>query len=200
MQEELLLPVAESAGTPLPSQMSFPRRILVVDPDPFMCHLSADLLIQQGYEVNATEDGALGWEELQTNDYNLVITGHKPPRLSGLKLVRKVQEVRPALPVVVVARKLPARERVQNPSLHIVAMPFKPSALEAVLITVRIVLDRPGIGSAKIPPLSNPPCQSSATRDMPSLQVLAPVQVFKQKSWEIHQRSGGFSYSGLNDW
>lgn len=198
MQENTLLPVAEFIGTPLASQTSPPGRILVVDPDPFICHLSADLLIQNGYEVNATEDAGLGWEELQANDYNLLITGHTPPRLNGVKLVRKVQEVRPALPVVMVARKLPARERVQSPSVHIVAMLFRPRALDAVLSTVRIVLSRTDPVRVEISPPSKPPVPSPvAPGQLP--QGAPPAPVLKQMLLEIHQRSGGHICWGLNE-
>jgi DNA-binding response OmpR family regulator len=195
MQENLPFPAAESVGTQPQSQMSSPRRILVVDQDPYLRHLSADLLMQQGYEVNAAEDGTVGREELQTNDYSLLITSHTPPMLNGVKLVRKAREIQPALPVVMVARKLPVRERVQHPSLHIVAMLFRPTALDSVLRTVRIVLGCTG----SVPAQVAPPCPPPTTAAGKPEPVEAPFRALKRLIWEIHQRSGGHICSGLNE-
>ena len=53
-------------------QVNQPHRILVVESDPFSLPFSAEVLIQHGYEVNATEDGEAAWEELQTINYHLL--------------------------------------------------------------------------------------------------------------------------------
>lgn len=135
-----LHPTTDSAAPALQLELKLPQRILVVDRDPYVRHLSADVLIQHGFEVNAAEDGAAGWEELQANDYNLLITEHDPPKLTGLQLIRKVRAARRSLPVVMVAGKLPTRELARSPSLQLAATLLKPLPIEALLDTVKIVL------------------------------------------------------------
>jgi len=98
------------------------------------------VLIRHGYEVNAAEDGAAGWEELQVNNYNLLITEHELPRITGITLVRKLRAARMALPVVLVAERLPARELAGNPSLRLAATLLKPLAVVTLLDTVKIIL------------------------------------------------------------
>lgn len=134
------LPVTDSIGSPLQFQPHPPRRILVVDQDPYICHLNADVLIRHGFEVNAVEDGAAGWEELQANPYHLLITELDLPKITGVKLVRKLRDARLDLPVVMVARRLPTRELARNPSLQLAATLLKPLATETLLATVKIVL------------------------------------------------------------
>ena len=139
MPENNFFQMTESAGSLVQLQPNLPRRILVVDHDPYVCHLSADVLIRHGYEVNAVEDGASGWEELQSNLYNLLITEHDLPKISGVKLVRKVRAARLALPVVMIAEKLPAH-LTRNPSLQLAATLLKPLPVNALLDTVKIIL------------------------------------------------------------
>jgi hypothetical protein len=54
----------------------------MVEPDPLLLHLSAEVLIRQGYVVNAAEDAATAWEELQAINYHLLITNYKLPKIT----------------------------------------------------------------------------------------------------------------------
>lgn len=140
MRDDQIFQACESVRTPLQSRMNPPCRILVVDDDPYICHLSAEALIRHGYEVNAAEDGVSGWEELRANNYKLLIAEHALPKVTGIELVRAVRAARMALPVVMVAKKLPAQELARNPSLQLAAMLLKPFAVDALLDTVKNVL------------------------------------------------------------
>ena len=75
---------AKAAAAPTPGATHRPHRILVVDDDPYICHLSAEVLIPHGYEVNAVEDHIAGWTALQSDPYDLLITDLDMPGLSGL--------------------------------------------------------------------------------------------------------------------
>lgn len=121
-------------------QTNSPHSILVLDRDPFFRHLSAEVLIQQGYQVNAGEDGATGWEELQANHYNLLITEPDLPKLTGVKLIGKLRAARIILPVVMVADRLPTRALARTPPLQVAAMLSKPISFDTLLDTVNIVL------------------------------------------------------------
>ena len=46
----------------------------MVDDDSDLRQLYADALARPGYHIDAVEDGAAGWEALQVNNYNLLIT------------------------------------------------------------------------------------------------------------------------------
>lgn len=140
MSDNNLHPATESNGRPVQLQLNLPQRILVVDRDPYVRHLSADVLIRHGYEVNAVEDGATGWKELQAYKYHLLITDHDLPKLTGLELVRKIRAARMLLPVVMAAGTLPTRALGRNPSLQFSAMLLKPLPVDTLLDTVRILL------------------------------------------------------------
>src|ERR1035441_6822218 len=105
MKDNNILPVAEPAGATVQCQTSPPCRILVVDDEPDIRRLNAEVLKSSGYEVDTAEDGKAGWQALQAvthapDSYDLLITDHNMPELSGLALVKKLRAARMALPVI----------------------------------------------------------------------------------------------------
>jgi len=128
------------------------QRILVVDDDSFFCHRNAEVLIRHGYEVNAAEDGAAGWKELQANRYNLLITENELPSLTGLQLVKKLRSARMALPVILsTEKKLPA-PAVRLLRLQPVITLLKPYTIAEFIGAVRVVLGAPDADGERLAP------------------------------------------------
>ena len=139
MKENKISLAGEPACALLQREPNPPRRILVVDDDSDIRQLSTEVLIHSGYVVDAAADGAAAWEALQIKAFNLLITDHNMPRLTGVELVKKLRSARMALPVIL-ATGLPTAELVQNPSLQLAAMLPKPFSIEELLETVSVVL------------------------------------------------------------
>ena len=114
------------------------RRILVVDDDVAIRQLSTELLIHFGYQVDAAEDGATGWEALHAKQYDLLITDNNMPNVSGIELVKKVRSAHMTLPVIMVSGTIP-EELNRNPSLLDAAL-LKPFTPHELLETVNDVL------------------------------------------------------------
>jgi len=140
MKDNTISPAGESACAPLECPTKPPGRILVVEDDRDLRQLNARALIHSGYAVDTAEDGAAGWEALQANRYDLVITDNNMPRLTGIELLKKLCAARIALPVIMAAARLPIQELARNPSLQPVAVLPKPFYLSQLLETVRAVL------------------------------------------------------------
>jgi DNA-binding response OmpR family regulator len=140
MKDSELLQAGELAGGAVPSPANSSHRILVVDDDPYICQLSAEVLIRHGYEVDAAADGAAAWEALNAGNYDLLITDNNMPRLTGVELVKKLRAARMALPVILATGKLPTEALAQTPSLQLAAMLPKPFAVDELLDTVKKVL------------------------------------------------------------
>ena len=140
MKENKISQAREPAGASRQYPTDPRHRILVVDEDSDLRLLYADVLALPGYHVDAAEDGAAGWEALQANNYNLLITEHSLPKLTGVELVRKLRAAHMALPVVMTAGRLPAQELARNPSLQLAATLLKPFAVDTLLATVKNVL------------------------------------------------------------
>jgi DNA-binding response OmpR family regulator len=115
-------------------------RILVVDDDILIRQLSEEVLVRSGYEVDAAEDGAAAWHALNTDEYDLLITDHKMPELTGVELLKRVRAARMALPVIMATGDPPKEEFVQYPWLRPAATLLKPFTGDQLLGTVEQVL------------------------------------------------------------
>ena len=72
-----------------------PRRILVVDDEENVCKALRRTLKRDGYEVTAVTSPALGLEELKKQVYDLVISDHLMPNMTGLEFLKIVHDRHP---------------------------------------------------------------------------------------------------------
>lgn len=140
MTTENLSSVAEPASPSLQGETRPSARILVVDDDAALRQLNTELLLNAGYEVEAVEDGAIAWDDLQSNFYDLLITDNNMPKVTGISLVQKLHAARMAIPVILVTGKPPLAELARHPWLQIEAMLLKPYAADELLAMVSNVL------------------------------------------------------------
>ncbi len=76
--------------------------ILVVDDDPLVLRLFARTLSDEGYPITLAASGAEAFAELDRRGFDLVITDLRMDPIDGLGVLRKVREVRPETPVIIV--------------------------------------------------------------------------------------------------
>ncbi len=76
--------------------------ILVVDEQEAHCELMRSALVAAGYAVLTAASGDQAMERVRSQYIGLVLTDQQMPGISGLELLRAVQELRPQLPVVMV--------------------------------------------------------------------------------------------------
>jgi DNA-binding NtrC family response regulator len=76
-------------------------RILLIDDDTSLREVLAYTLREQGHEVETAADGSSGLALLERALPDAVITDLKMPGIDGLEVLRRVHEVDPALPVIV---------------------------------------------------------------------------------------------------
>ncbi|HEY7217909.1 MAG TPA: sigma-54 dependent transcriptional regulator [Candidatus Binatia bacterium] len=67
------------------------RRILIVEDDHEMSRFLSELLIEEGCEVEAANDGPSALEKYQKSSFDLVITDLMMPRMKGTELVRRLK-------------------------------------------------------------------------------------------------------------
>jgi len=72
-------------------------RILVVDDDKAMRSFLSTILRDDGYFVEEAKDGRDGLSRIESGDFHLVITDLRMPDMSGIDLIRSVQERKPEL-------------------------------------------------------------------------------------------------------
>lgn len=86
---------------PAPAQAP---RVLVVDDSITTRSLEKNILESQGYQVTLAVDGQLGWEALQREDFDLVVTDVEMPVMNGFELAQRIKtsEKYRDIPVVIV--------------------------------------------------------------------------------------------------
>ena len=130
------------------------QRILVVDDDSEQLDSSVAVLVGFGYEVETASDGAEGWAAIQANDYDLVVTDNKMPRMTGLEMIEKVRSSARVVPVLMATRHLPAFEFSLKPWLIPEGQLRRPVSGEVLLRAVQTVLHEGAIPNTSMgPPL-----------------------------------------------
>jgi len=92
------------------------KRILVVDDSITVREVERQLLRTHGYDVMVAVDGRDGWNILQTESFDLVVSDVDMPRMNGLELVQSMRND-PALrhlPVIIVSYKEREEDRLRG--------------------------------------------------------------------------------------
>ena len=154
----------DSKIKPFPNQPNSSQRILVVEDEHDLRQLTAEVLIDAGYQVDVAEDGAIAWAALQLSKYDLLITDQFMPKLSGVELLRKIYATNMTLPIIMATGFLPTWEFALNTWLQPVKMLLKPYAFDKLLTMVKNVLPETGGAISKNAPSSFLPSQEAVSQ------------------------------------
>ena len=138
-------------GTKASKQPFVLRRILLVDDDISLCCLNAEVLSTCGYQVEMATDGAAGWTELASGNYDLLITDNKMPKVTGFELIKKVRTARIGIPIIMATGTPPVSEFDSNPLLKPTALLLKPYSISDLLQAVEDVLAKCAMLPKQIP-------------------------------------------------
>lgn len=141
-------PTTEAAAcSPAPVLANPARRILVVDDDEDIRQVSARVLRHFGFQTETAADGAAAWEALQAAGYDLLITDHNMPEVSGAELVKKVRSARMTLPVILASGAMPTHELDGNAWMQPLTTLVKPFSGVQLVAMVRAVLAQPAVSA-----------------------------------------------------
>ena len=114
--------------------------ILLVDDDAEIRGLIALLLGDAGYRVGCAADGEAAWSALCAEQFDLLITDHEMPKLTGLDLLRRVRSGPLDLPAIMISGFMPWGEADIEELLPPGAMVEKPFPMVDLLGKVRSFL------------------------------------------------------------
>jgi len=114
--------------------------ILVVDDVPNIHEIITAILKHAGFRVTAAEDGEMAWDALCADQFDLMITDHDMPRLTGTDLIRRVRAVPFDLPVILMSGCIPYEEADLAELLQPGMTMVKPFSFTDLLGNVRSVL------------------------------------------------------------
>ena len=143
----IFLPAYRGAAEEEPSEdASLPtgkERVLVVDDEPFVAEAASETLKLLGYETTTALSGPEGWKKFEDNPYSfdLVITDHVMPDLTGMRLAERMLAVRKDLPVILFTGYTETVSPEKAKAAGIREFLMKPVLKKKLAETVRRVLD-----------------------------------------------------------
>jgi len=143
------------------------HRILVVEDDQDILQLNTAVLSQAGYLVATAANGAIAWDLLQFETFDLLVTDNEMPEVTGVELLKKLRAARMVLPVIMATGTEPQEEFARDPWLRPAATLRKPYTLDELLGAVGVVLSLSDLDNARERP-ALPPVE----HDRPSVDGL----------------------------
>jgi two-component system NtrC family sensor kinase len=141
----LLLPsteaVAEAEPTPIAAQEPVAEhplkaRILVVDDTPDVAQITRDYLERIGHQVDVATDGSQALAFIAKTEVDLIVSDIvMPGGMDGLDVARRVQELYPEIPVILVTGYSASAEAALNEGFEVLRKPFNVERIAEVIET-----------------------------------------------------------------
>lgn len=116
--------------------MSPVARVLAVDDDPMILELLGAVLTPRGYEIVTAQNGGDALALLESSPVDVVLLDVGMPGVDGMSTLRRIREVHPALPVIMLTGNVdPAvgRDSLQRGAFDYVTKPMDFDHLVRVL-------------------------------------------------------------------
>lgn len=104
-------------------------RIMIVDDEVHVARILAESVRLQGHEAIVANSGPEGLSLLDQRPIDLVFLDIVMPKLSGIEVLRRIRETRPALPVIVITGNASAEEVHEARRLGVTDVIEKPFGL-----------------------------------------------------------------------
>lgn len=122
----------KGASTPRWEATKEAPKVLIVDDSEMVRNFHSYILRDAGFEVRTAADGAEALEIFLQEPFDLIITDINMPRMDGLTFIRRVREVDPRVPIIIISSLEEAQDKQQGfdagANLYLVK-PTKPSVL-----------------------------------------------------------------------
>jgi len=144
---QVFLPILERDEIDLPpvTTSRIPRgqgRILLVDDEPALTDMGQEILKILGYEVEALTSSATALEHFRQHPqrYDLAILDLTMPQMTGVKLARKILQIRGDLPIILTSGFAEQLSQNESKNAGIRALLKKPFRVETLAETIKQVL------------------------------------------------------------
>jgi PAS domain S-box-containing protein len=121
------------------------EHILLVDDEPSVVQLGSRILENLGYRVTACNSSieALETFQMAPNSFDLLITDMTMPKMTGDRLAKKIQSIRPDIPIIICTGFSERIDRDRADAMGVKGFLMKPVSKSKMGTTVRTVLDEP---------------------------------------------------------
>ncbi len=134
--EELMQTVLGIKGCPDEERPYKLKKILIVEDDEILRNMLSETLTSLDYFPFGVEDGQMALGQLKTQDFDLVISDIRMPKMDGITLLKNIKEMVPQLPVVLItgfSSTYPAQRALQEGADGYLAKPFRIEKMDELL-------------------------------------------------------------------
>lgn len=117
-------------------------KILIIDDEKSIRSTLREILEYEKYQVDEAVDGEDGVSKLSKTKYDIALCDIKMPKLDGIEVLEKAQEVDPELPFIMISAHGSIETAVDAVKKGAYDFIQKPPDLNRLLITVRNALDK----------------------------------------------------------
>lgn len=176
-------PVASSKPAALSSALAGSERILVVDDEQGVLESTQFMLQQLGYQVTSCSSAneALTCFSSDPERFDLVLSDMTMPRTSGVELLRRIQELRPDIPVVLMTGFAGLLNAAELKRYGINEFIIKPLSAQELGATLRRCLQQTGVAEK----LEEPPLRVTATAELGSILVVDDDQLVRKAMQQL---------------
>ncbi|PEG54282.1 DNA-binding response regulator [Mycolicibacterium diernhoferi] len=122
-----------------------PIHVLVVDDEPVLAELVSMALRYEGWDITTAGDGATAIELARDNPPDVVVLDVMLPDMSGLDVLRRLRELQPGLPLLLLTAKDSVEDRIAGLTAGGDDYVTKPFSIEEVVLRLRALLRRTGV-------------------------------------------------------
>lgn len=134
--EELMQSVLGTGGYPGEEKPYKLKKILIVEDDEILRNMLSETLSSLDYFPIGVEDGQMALVQLKTQDFDLVISDIRMPKMDGITLLKNIKEMVSQLPVVLItgfSSTYPAQKALQEGADGYLAKPFRIEKMDELL-------------------------------------------------------------------
>ncbi len=118
------------------------QTILVIDDEKAIRKALNEILTFEGFKVDEAADGMEGVKKIEENTYDCILCDIKMPKLDGIEVLQKAQELKPDVPFIVISGHGNIETAVDAVKKGAYDYISKPPDLNRLLITIRNAMDK----------------------------------------------------------
>ena len=89
-------------------------KLLIVEDESDLCRTLAKGLTKKGYAVDTAQDGITAYEQIQINEYDLILLDINLPKLDGISLLQKIREQNLEQKILILSAKSTVQDRING--------------------------------------------------------------------------------------
>lgn len=125
------------------------NKVLFVEDEADLLLIVSDTLRKVGYDVVAATDGAEGLKLFRTIDVDIVVADVMMPRMDGFTMAKEIRKLSPTVPLLFLTAKSAVDDIEEGFELGANDYIRKPFELRELIVRIKSLLRRAGIGDNK---------------------------------------------------